>query len=195
MAGGIWAGMMLLSLIHAALTGQVEATGKAAVDGARRAAETALLLAGAAGFFSGIMGLLRAAGAADAMRRLLKKRLGFLFPGANDQAMEAIAMNLSANMLGLGNAATPAGLEAMRHLPLDADGKSASHAMCMFIIINASSIQLIPATVLSLRAAAGSASPGSILLPTLLATSLSTAVGILLALVMRAMGTHGRMGR
>lgn len=185
MAGGIWAGMMLLSLIHAALTGQVETTAKAAVDGARRAAETALLLAGAAGFFSGMMGLLRAAGAAQALSRFLKRRLGFLFPGANNQAMEAIAMNLSANMLGLGNAATPAGLEAMRHLPLAEDGESASDAMCMFIIINATSIQLVPTTVLSLRAAAGSQAPGAILMPTLLATFLSTAVGVLLALLLR----------
>ena len=89
-------------------------------------------------------------------------------------------MNMTANLLGLGNAATPMGLRAMRLLAEEESaGDAATDAMCMFLVINASSLQLFPSTVISLRAAAGSASPASIVLPSLFSTAISTAVGVL----------------
>ena len=95
-------------------------------------------------------------------------------------------MNLTANMLGLGNAATPLGLEAMRELEACSPiKKSATNAMCMLLVINASSIQLVPTSLIALRQSAGSANPAEIVLPALLATTVSTAVGILAAKLMQ----------
>ena len=91
-------------------------------------------------------------------------------------ALEPVLLNLSANLLGMGNAATPMGIEAARRMGGSSGG--ASNALCLFLVINSSSVQLLPATVIALRAAEGSADPGCITLPALAATAISTAVGI-----------------
>jgi len=116
-------------------------------------------------------------GAIRFLSRLLSPGLQRLMgPSLPDTALDYVTMNLTANMLGLGNAATPMGMKAAQAM---AQGETATNALCLFLVINASSVQLLPSTVISLRAAAGSASPGAIVLPTLAATLVSTLAGIL----------------
>lgn len=98
-------------------------------------------------------------------------------------------MNLSANMLGLGNAATPMGVKAMGLLSLENGNlETASRAMCMFLVLNASSVQLFPGTVMTLRMVMGSSNPGAVILPTLIATAASAASGILCCLLLQGRG-------
>ena len=131
------------------------------------------------------MAILDRSGAVEALTRLVRPLLTRLFPNVGDDARHAIAMNLTTNMLGLGNAATPMGLEAMRRMGETSHSEAATDAMCMFLVINASSVQLFPTTVVALRAAAGSANPASIVLPTLVASALSTLTGIFVCLLLK----------
>ena len=137
----------------------------------------ALAMAGGFAFFCGWIGVLRRAGAvtilARGARRPLRRLLG---AGLTEDALEPVAVNLAANMLGLGNAATPFGMEAARRM---AAGDAAGNALCLFLVINSSSVQLLPTTVIALRAAEGSANPGAVTGPAILATGISTLVGIL----------------
>lgn len=150
-------------------------------------------LAGGFAFWSGLMAIVEESGLAQALTRLLARPLARLFPGVpmNGEAGQAMTMNLAANMLGLGNAATPMGLKAMRTLGQDAQDAAASDAMCMFLVLNASSIQLLPTSVIALRAASGSGAPASIVLTTLTATAVSTAVGIACCLLFARRRRHG----
>ena len=114
--------------------------------------------------------------------------LGILFPDlpTSSPAMGAMTMNIIANILGLGNAATPLGIKAMKELQkLNRDKARPSNAMCMFIVLNTSSIQLIPTTIIGLRSAAGSANPAEIIGTTLVATICACATGILAVLILR----------
>ena len=134
-------------------------------------------MAGMFALFCGMASILRSAGAAQWLAKRLSPVIGRLLgPDTPDDALEYAVMNLTANLLGLGNAATPMGIQAARRMALGRE--AASNALCMFLVINSSSVQLLPATVIALRAAAGSADPGGIALPALIATALSTLVGI-----------------
>ena len=164
-------------LLFGLVKGQGDAALTVLLGAAREGVETAFSLAGSFALFCGMMGILRASGAADALARKAEKPLQRLLGrGANPEALSYVAMNLTCNLLGLGNAATPMGLEAARRL---GGGDRANNALCMFLVINASSVQLMPTTVIALRAAAGSADPGAVVLPTIIATGISTLVGIL----------------
>ncbi len=126
----------------------------------------------------GILELVDASGLGEKLAKLLRPLIKRIFKVEDEQTQRLIAMNVSANMLGIGNAATPLGIKSMQALD-DGSGK-ANFAMIMLIVVNATSIQLLPTTVIGLRAAAGSAHPADIILPTLLATFVTTATGILL---------------
>lgn len=172
--GGM-AGLSLLWGIAAGNGGQVAAQ---MLKAAEEAVGTALALAGAYAFFCGMLNIIRKAGVAEGLGRLLSPALKKLFGGGLPQdALEPVTVNLTANLLGLGNAATPMGIEAARRMGKGTE--RASDALCLFLVINASSVQLFPATVIALRAAAGSANPGCVTLPTFAATAVSTAVGII----------------
>ena len=177
MLQGLFAGMMGLSLLWGCACGRGGETAAAMLAGAREGVETALAAAGGFAFFCGLMAILRRAGAIRTLARLsgpgLRRLMG---PSLPPDALEPMTVNLVSNLLGLGNAATPAGLEAARRM--GRDGR-ATPALCLFLVINASSVQLLPATVIALRAAAGSADPGAAVLPTLAATAVSTLIGIL----------------
>ena len=156
------------------------------------AIETAVLcvrLAGGYALFGGILAVMEACGVTAVLTRMLRVPLRWLFPGLrkNSRAQEAVSENLVANLAGLGNAATPAGLRAMQEMRSDmpAEDDTATDDMCMLLVINATGVQLLPTGVMALRAAAGSANAGSILLPTLCATALSTAVGIAVCIACR----------
>ena len=168
---------MGLSLLYGLIVGRGEQVASAMLEGAEEAVQAAFAMAGAFAFFCGMTAILRRAGAIQALGKKLSPLLSRLLgPGLPPDALEPVLLNLSANLLGLGNAATPMGVEAARRM---AKGEAAGDALCLFLVINASSVQLLPATVIALRAAAGSAAPGTVVLPTLLATGVSTLTGIL----------------
>lgn len=162
----IWCGMILISIIVSVINGTVDATINAAFEGAKSAVFTVLSFAGVMCFWTGIMKLAEQSGISKKIEKLLAPVIRFLFPRAGGEAKRYIAMNVSANILGMGNAATPMGIKAMS--ALDRENKNPEYAsddMCMMVVMNTASIQLIPTTIIALRAAAGSASPFSIILP------------------------------
>lgn len=165
------------ALVFGMATGRGEAVFSALLAGAQGAVESALGLMGGFGIFCGLMNILSHSGVMEKLNRWLQRPLKRLLGEVQEEALSYVTMNLSANVLGLGNAATPAGMEAARHL---ARGERATNALCMFLVINASSVQLLPSTVIALRASMGAKDPGAVLLPGLAATALSTLGGILL---------------
>ena len=157
----------------------------AMLAGAGEAVTLCLELSGAYLLFMGLLGIVKRAGYMESLSRKLARPVRFLFPGAG-KASGAIALTLAANVLGLGNAATPFGLAAMRQLEEENPRPGyASYDMCAFIAINASALQLLPTAVVALRASAGSAAPADIVLPSVLATLASTAVAVLLCRLFR----------
>ena len=176
----LWTGMAACALMCGLLTGRGEAVAAAAMEGAAGAVELALSMAGVLCLWSGVMEVMRQAGLADGLSRLLGPVLRRLFPQSADdrETMDAVAANVSANLLGLGNAATPLGLEAARRMARRSP-RVASDSLCMLVVCNTASIQLIPATVASVRAAAGSAEPFDILPAVWLVSGLSVGVGVL----------------
>lgn len=187
----IWFGMIACSLIYGCITGHVSALLPAALEGAENAIALTLRLGAGYALFGGLMEVGREAGVQRWIERLLRPLLSLLMPHVQrSETREAVAMNLSMNLLGMGNAATPKGLEAMRLL--DDESKCCSRVrqdMYMLLILNATSIQLLPTTVLTLRTAAGSANVNAVLLPTLLCTAASTVVGVTMGLLCRGKKT------
>ena len=175
----IWTGMAVLSILCGLATGRGELVAAAAVEGAQAAVELCVSIAGMLCLWTGVMEAMRRSGLAEGLSRLLRPVLSLLFPQVSGDrgVMDSISANVSANLLGLGNAATPLGIEAVRRMERKTPG-TASDAMCMLVVCNTASIQLIPTTVASVRAAAGSSSPFDILPAVWLASALSVGVGI-----------------
>lgn len=172
--------MIVCGVIYAACTGRIAAVEQAVLEAGQEAARTAWRLAGGFAFFGGVIGILEKAGAVRGLVRLIRRPLRTLFGrDTGQEALEAISLNLSANMLGLGNAATPMGMRAARLLSAEGGGQP-SAALCLLLVINATSVQLMPTGVIGLRSAAGSAMPAAILWPSLIASAASTGVGVLL---------------
>lgn len=182
MLNWIWLGLVLLSVILGGLSGQLEPVTKAAFEACEKAVMgLALPMVGIFALWLGIMRLAEKSGLIEILARALRPLMRFLFPEvpADHPAMGAMVMNMAANMLGLGNASTPLGLRAMQHLErLNPHPGTATNAMCTFLAINTSSIQLIPATAVAILAAAGAANPTSIIGTAFFATLCSTVVGI-----------------
>lgn len=183
----IWLIVMVLSILMGLINGQYAGMSEAVLSSCGDAIRLCLSLAGAYALWCGLLAILEDAGLMRALARRMRPLMG-LFPGVRgkEDVEDAVATNLAANMLGLGNAATPAGIRAIRGMKdISPDGERASDAMCMFLVVNASSLQLLPTTVVSLRAAAGAAQPFDIVMPTLLATlcSLVAAVAMMKAVL------------
>ena len=178
----IWTGMVTVSILCGLATGRGPAVAAAAMDGAAAAVELCLTMAGVLCLWMGVMEVMRRAGLAARLARLLKPVLRRLYPAfARDGAvMDTIAANVSANLLGLGNAATPLGIQAARQMSRRTPGV-ASDALCMLVVCNTASIQLIPTTVAGVRQAAGCAAPFDILPAVWIASALSVCAGILAA--------------
>ena len=182
------AGMALLAVVFGAGSGRMEAVNAAALEDGGKAVSLVIALTGSLCFWSGLMEVAKQAGITRWIARLLGPVTQRLFPAAAEDpdTLGVISLNMTANLLGLGNAATPQGMEAMRLM--EEERKKApcvEHDMYMLLILNATSIQLIPTTVLALRAAAGSVDAGAIVLPSLVCTAVSTAVGAVLGLICR----------
>ncbi len=181
----IWTGMVVLSVFYGLLTGSGPAVAAAAVEGAAAAVELCLTMAGIMCLWMGVMEIMKRSGLSAALSRLLRPILCRLYPDfkRDKQTMDAVSANVSANLLGLGNAATPLGIQAARRMAQKTPGV-ASDSLCMLVVCNTASIQLIPTTVASLRLAAGSAAPFDILPAVWLASAVSVAVGVLAAKLM-----------
>ena len=175
----IWTGMAVLSILCGLATGRGDLVAAAAVEGAQAAVELCVSIAGMLCLWTGVMEIMRRSGLAEGLSRLLRPVLSALFPQVSGDrgVMDSISANVSANLLGLGNAATPLGIEAVRRMERKSPG-TASDAMCMLVVCTTASIQLIPTTGASVRAAAGSSSPFDILPAVWLASALSVGVGI-----------------
>ena len=175
----IWTLMVGAAVLCGLALGNGPAVAKGALDGAAAGVELCLSMMGVLCLWMGVMEVMERSGIARGLTRLLRPAVRRLYPDfARDEGvMDAVSANLSANLLGLGNAATPLGLEAARLMARRSPG-TASDGLCMLVVTNTASLQLIPTTVASLRAAAGSANPFDILPAVWLASSVSVAVGI-----------------
>ncbi|NJD03199.1 MAG: nucleoside recognition protein [Ruminiclostridium sp.] len=178
----IWAGMLVIGFIFGIINGRISEVTRAAVDSAGKAIELAIALLGIMCLWTGLMAIAEKSGGIRFISRLFRPLLRILFPGIprNHPAMGAIVMNLSANFLGLGNAATPLGLKAMNELQkLNPDKSRATDAMCMFLVLNTAAVQLIPSTIIAVRTDAGSANPAEIITAVWIASICATAAGII----------------
>ncbi|MCI8377283.1 MAG: nucleoside recognition protein [Lachnospiraceae bacterium] len=197
----LWGFMIMIGLGYGIITGQVEALSNAAIDSAGEAVTLAVTMLGIMAMWTGLMEVARQAGLMERMTGGLRPVLHFLFPRIPEghKAREYIAANIIANVLGLGWAATPMGLKAMKELaviererlakqrgiqPDDIEIKKASDEMCTFLVINISSLQLIPVSVIAYRAQYGAVNPAAIVLPGLIATLVSTVVAVMFCRVM-----------
>ena len=183
----IWAGMIVVGVVFAAFNGTLGSMGTAAIDGAKEAVRLAVAMAGVMSLWTGIMEIAKASGLLSAMTKRLRPVIRWLFPGIpeEDSANEEIAVNVVANIFGLGSAATPAGLKAMKSLArLNNYSQTASVEMCTFLILNISSLQLLPVTVIAYRSQYGSVNPTAIVGPAIAATAVSTAVAVVFCKIM-----------
>jgi spore maturation protein A len=180
----IWAALALAAFVFGLVNGKIGEVSAAALEGASSAVTLVISIAGVMCLWTGVLEVMKRSGLASGLARLMRPVLGMLFPGhaRGKDEMEAISANISANLLGLGNAATPLGIKAVQ---LMAAGEKASDDLCMFVVLNTASIQLIPATVAGLRAALGSASPFDILPAVWFTSALSVSAGIISAVIMR----------
>jgi len=177
----VWLLLIGAAVITAIFNGRMAEVSNATFASAGTAIELAIGLVGGMTLFLGLMRVAQDAGLVQLLARVLRPVFRFLFPEVprDHPALGAMAMNFGANMLGLGDAATPFGIKAMEDLQkLNPDKDSASDAMCMFVTLHSSSLQLIPVMVISLRAAAGSRNPSEIIVATIFATLASMAVAI-----------------
>lgn len=175
----LWTGMVALSLIFALPSGRIGLLGTAALEGAGAAVELCVAMAGIMALWTGVMEVMEQCGLSAALARLFRPLLRRLLPEASrdKETLAAISANLSANLLGLGNAATPLGIRAARRMARGCGG-IASHELCLLVVLNSASIQLLPTTVAGVRSALGCADPFDILPAVWLASLLSVVAGL-----------------
>lgn len=181
----LWSGMILIGILWAAFHGRLDAVTMGVLNGAADAVSLGITMLGVLAFWSGIMEIGQKSGLVDWLAEKMGPVLRFLFPRLEPDhpAMQYMAVNMIANMLGLGAAATPAGLKAMEELAGRED-RTASNEMCTFLIINISSLQLVPVNIIAYRSQYGSSNPTEIVGPALAATVISTVVGVVFCKVM-----------
>ena len=193
----LWALMILIGIVVGICNGKIEELGSGALDAAGSAVTLCITMLGIMSLWMGLMQIARASGLLERMTKGMRPVIRFLFPDlpVESPAGDYIATNMIANFLGLGWAATPAGLKAMQALgeveeerrkkkrPAAAEGV-ASKEMCIFLIMNISSLQLIPINMIAYRSQYGSANPAGIIVPAIMATFVSTAVAVVYCKVM-----------
>lgn len=190
----LWAGMLICGMIYAAFSGNLEAVTEAILSSAKEAVQLGIGMAGVLAFWTGLMEIAQDCGLVDRLTRSIRPVIRFLFPDIPDghRAQKYISLNMIANMLGLGGAATPAGLEAMKALEQIEEERrngrragrkrtrgTASNEMCTFLILNISSLQLIPVNMIAWHSQYGSSNPEAIVGPALLATACSTLTAVI----------------
>lgn len=178
----VWVVMVAASVVCGITGGNMAAVSAAALEGAKAAVELCISLAGVLCLWSGFMELLKQCGLEKKLAALFRPLLRRLLPGASQdpETMAAVSGNLSANLLGLGNAATPLGIRAARRMALGAQGR-ASNELCRLVVLNTASVQLLPTTVAAVRSGCGAAAPFDILPAVWISSVLSVSVGLLAA--------------
>ena len=186
----IWTGMVMLSLVFGILSGNLDEVANAAMAGAQSAIDLSVSMAGMLCLWSGIMEVMNVCGLSRGLARAFRPLLRQLLPEASrdEETLAAVSANVSANLLGLGNAATPLGIRAARRMARGCGGV-ASDELCLLVVLNTASIQLLPTTIASVRAAAGCRTPFDILPAVWFASVLSVAAGLLTA---RLLSRRGR---
>lgn len=188
----IWGGMIVIGILYGSLTGRMDAVTAAALDSSREAVMLCITMIGVMALWMGLMEIAEKAGLIDKWTRAISPFVSFLFPEIPKEhpARKYISTNIIANVLGLGWACTPAGLKAMEALAeLEAQRgnpqylemgrkRTASKEMCIFLILNISSLQLIPVNMIAYRSQYGSANPAVIIAPAILATAVSTLTAV-----------------
>lgn len=190
MLNDLWAGMILVGIIYGALTGRMADVTNAALDSSKEAVTLCITMLGVMSFWVGLMEIAQRSGLIAAASRKLQPVVHFLFLDVPEghEANRHITTNIIANILGLGWAATPAGLMAMKSLQEvnpNKDKSIASRDMCTFLILNISSLQLIPINIIAYRSQYGSVNPAGIVGAGIVATLVSTVVGVAFAMAMR----------
>ncbi|HEX2926485.1 MAG TPA: nucleoside recognition domain-containing protein [Ruminiclostridium sp.] len=180
----IWIGLLMVGFAFGIINGRIDDVTKAAMDSAQTAVTVCIGLLGVMCLWTGLMKIAEKSGLIRIIGRAVRPVLRFLFPEIpkDHPALGAIVMNLVANFLGLGNAATPLGLKAMNELQsLNTDKKTATNAMCMFLVLNTAAIQLVPANIIALRTSEGSKKPAEIIVCIWIASVCATIMGIIAA--------------
>lgn len=180
----IWIVLIGLGLIFSFINGRTETVANILFFDLQKSVELIFSLLPVMAFWTGLMAIVEKTGILNKLTVIIKPLVRFLFKEvqSNTKAVNAIIMTIAANMLGIGNSATAFGIKAMQEMQsTNRDKLTASNAMCMFLIINVSSIQLIPLNIIKLRADFGAAMPGDIMIPTIIATTFSTAIAIVAA--------------
>ena len=185
----IWTGMVVLSLLFGALSGNLNEVANAAMAGAQSAIDLSVSMAGMLCLWSGIMEVMNVCGLSRELARAFCPLLRRLLPNASrdEETLAAVSANVSANLLGLGNAATPLGIRAARRMARGCEG-TASDELCLLVVLNTASIQLLPTTIASVRAAAGCRTPFDILPAVWFASVLSVTAGLLTARLLSRWG-------
>lgn len=182
MMNKLWYFMIAIAIAFAATGGKLEVLTERMFDSLKASVDLGIGLLGGMMLWCGVLKVAEKSGLVDNISAFIRPVMRLLFRGipARSAAMGAMIMNITSNMLGLGNAATPMGLKAMQELQaLNSRKDTATNAMCLFLVVNAAPIQLLPATVLSLRASVGSANPGIIIIPSMIASFAAVTVGVI----------------
>lgn len=177
----IWPIFIIVSILYALIAGNIENVSNGIFDSASSAVNLTLTFLGTICLWNGIMEIAKNTSLINKLTKMLKPFIHFLFPELknNKQAKEEILMNMVANLLGLGNAATPLGLKAMKTMQKENTKKETlTNSMVMFIVINTASMQLIPTNVIAIRSSLGSQEPSNIILQVWIATIIAATVGI-----------------
>lgn len=175
----LWPIFIIVSIIYAIFSGNIENLNKSIFDSTESAVNLTLTLLGMTCLWSGIMEIASKTKIIEYLSKILKPIIKRLFSGLNEKSSENIIMNIIANMLGLGNAATPLGLKAMKELQKENGNKEElSDNMMMLIVLNTASLQIIPTTIIAIRSSLGSANPTKIIVPVWISTVCAAIVGI-----------------
>lgn len=177
----IWPVFIIISFVYAIMMGNAQEVNKSIFDSAGSAVELSITFLGTMCLWNGIMKIVQETSLMNKLTKLLKPIISFLFPELKreSQAREKISMNIIANILGLGNAATPLGIKAMSELQKENTKKDTlSNSMVMFIVLNTASLQLIPTTVIAIRTSLGSENPSSVIVPVWIATMIAAITAV-----------------
>ena len=194
----IFSGLILLSILFGAVLGRMGEVSGAVISSGGEAIQLTLTLAGAMCLWSGVMRVAQQARLTEQIANLFAPVMRLIFRGLppKSEAAQAICLNVSANILGLGNAATPLGIAAMNRLAeLNGQSNTASDHMCMFVVLNTASLQIVPTTTALLRANAGSAAPMEIMPASWAASAASIMTGIIMVKLLSALHRKGRVGQ
>lgn len=182
----IWAGMIIIGFVFAIFTGNINNTVNAFISSASEGINLVISMAGIMCFWCGLMEIANSIGLIDKLTKVIKPLSRILFPKIkDDKVIGSIFMNISANFLGLGNAATPLGIKAMQEMQkLNYEKTVATNEMCMFVVLNTASIQLIPTSIIAIRAAAGAINPTDIIVQIWISSMSAAIIAVVLCRVM-----------